>query len=311
MNYFFILLIIIITLIILITIIRPTIIKLNKYIKKGYQECFTNNTIEEFLLQNKLDEFIYIPNGGNGGDSLIAMGTYYLFDKLRLKYHIGEWNKTYQQKILIYGGGGNFNGKIYNGCGDFIMRNHKKELNNKIIILPHTIANNDELLKQINSNVILMCREKYSYNYVSKIVKYPQNIYLFDDMAFQLKFIINNINNINNINKNKYSSGNFFRTDNESKNNIIKHKIKNNSDLSLKILYDPTMRNKQLVFKNSYDIIMKINEYQEINTDRLHLAITGSLLNKKVNFYQNNYYKNKAVYEYSLQHKYPNTKLIN
>lgn len=49
-----------------------------------------------------------------------------------------------------------------------------------------------------------------------------------------------------------------------------------------------------------------LNKYAEIRTNRLHVSIGGALLGKKVYLYPNNYFKNKAVYEYSLKDKYPN-----
>ena len=39
----------------------------------------------------------------------------------------------------------------------------------------------------------------------------------------------------------------------------------------------------------------------------MHIAIAGTLLGKKTNMHQNNYYKNKAVFEQSIKNKYPNT----
>ena len=46
-----------------------------------------------------------------------------------------------------------------------------------------------------------------------------------------------------------------------------------------------------------------------INTNRLHVAIAGSLLNRKVFLHDNSYYKNRAVYDYSLK-KNPNVVFV-
>ena len=53
-----------------------------------------------------------------------------------------------------------------------------------------------------------------------------------------------------------------------------------------------------------------ISKYKVVNTNRLHGGIASSLLQKTVNLYPNSYWKNKAVYEYSLKDKYPKTKFI-
>ena len=113
----------------------------------------------------------------------------------------------------------------------------------------------------------------------------------------------------NDENKNIYKIGNFFRTDIESKNKNLQS-IKNNVDLSKKYIYDYTMSNRNKVDKNTFDILNEVNKYQEINTDRLHIAIAGSLLGKKTNMYQNNYFKNKAVYEHSIKNRFKKTILV-
>ncbi len=43
-----------------------------------------------------------------------------------------------------------------------------------------------------------------------------------------------------------------------------------------------------------------INQFEVVNTNRLHVAISATLLGKSVNFYPNNYFKCQAVYDYSL-----------
>lgn len=48
-----------------------------------------------------------------------------------------------------------------------------------------------------------------------------------------------------------------------------------------------------------------IGQYEEINTDRLHVAIAAALLGRKVNLFSNNYGKIKAVYEASMAKDYP------
>jgi exopolysaccharide biosynthesis predicted pyruvyltransferase EpsI len=53
-----------------------------------------------------------------------------------------------------------------------------------------------------------------------------------------------------------------------------------------------------------------LEEYKVVNTDRLHVAILASLLGKEVNFYPNSYYKNEAVYNYSLLNHYQKRALL-
>ena len=98
---------------------------------------------------------------------------------------------------------------------------------------------------------------------------------------------------INNLNKYKIIKGNgvcnAYRTDIEKTNIKIPE---DNSDLSL-TLNKPGNTKKINVIKDvSLSIFDHLSKFKTINTNRLHIAIAGSLLDKKVNFYRNSYYKN-------------------
>jgi exopolysaccharide biosynthesis predicted pyruvyltransferase EpsI len=257
---------------------------------KKYKEINIINYLK--IYKNK--KIIYIPNPGNAGDSLIAFGTFKIFKKIGLKYEIGNINNKYNNQILFFAGGGNLVG-IYKNCKNFIINNKNK---NKIIILPHTINKEDDLIKNLNNNVILICREKISYNYVHKIIKNKNNVMLSKDMAFY----------INNIEKYKKIKGkgicNCFRKDCEKTSINIPN---NNIDLSNKLNKPGNTSNINIINSISLSIFDYLSKYDTINTNRLHMAIAGSLLNKKVNFYSNNYYKNKAVFDYSINNIFKKT----
>lgn len=50
----------------------------------------------------------------------------------------------------------------------------------------------------------------------------------------------------------------------------------------------------------------RIGRYEVINTDRLHIAIAGALLGRRVNLFPNSYGKNEAIYAASIAPHYPN-----
>jgi len=268
---------------------NPETLNMNNDLKK-----YNKINIINFLKTYKNKKIIYIPNPGNAGDSLIAFGTLQTFKKVGLKYEIGNINKEYNNQILFYAGGGNLVG-IYKSCRKFINKNKDK---NKIIILPHTIKNEDELIKNLNNNIILICREKMSYDYVYNIIKNKNNVFLSKDMAFY----------INNIEKYKKIKGNgvcnCFRQDCEKTSISIPN---NNIDLSNKLNKPGNTNNINVINSVSLSIFDYLSKFDTINTNRLHMAIAGSLLNKNVNFYSNSYYKNKAVFDYSINNIFKNT----
>jgi exopolysaccharide biosynthesis predicted pyruvyltransferase EpsI len=250
----------------------------------------------EFLKKYVDKDIIYIPNPGNAGDSLIAYGTITLFKKIGLNYKIGEINKKYDNEILFYGCGGNFVG-LYNNCKNFLKLNKD---NNEIVILPHTIQNEDSILKELNENVIIFCREQMSFDYVFSLIKYKHNLFLSNDMAFYIDL------NFIDYNKGDGESNN-FRLDCEKTKIAIP---KDNNDLSNTLNKHNNTTDEKVIEEISKSLFFYLNKFEIVNTNRLHVAICASLLNKKVNFHANSYYKNKAVYDFSIKNNYPNTLFI-
>lgn len=248
----------------------------------------TETNIHTFLSQYKNKNIIYVPNPGNAGDSLIVYGTLCVFKSLGLTYTIGYHKNIYNNKILFYAGGGNLVG-LYHDCRNFLYKNKD---NNEIVILPHTIKNETKILKDLGENVKIFCRERISYNYVLNTVKHKNNVFLSKDMAFYI--------DVPEKYKNKSSSGicNCFRTDVEKTSIKIPQ---NNNDLSVTLYRPNCTSNPRVIYNIVCSIFDYLSKYNEINTNRLHISISGLLLNKKVNLYPNNYYKNKAIYDFTMK----------
>ncbi|WAR46164.1 polysaccharide pyruvyl transferase family protein [Methylomonas rapida] len=297
--------------------------------------------IELYLSHHINDEIFYFPNPGNAGDSLIAAATYQVFDKIGLTYHTP--NIKYfdpSGKIVIYGGGGNlttphsFSAKVIKKC-------HK--LAKKLIILPQTIRRNDELLKELGNNTEIFCRELISYEYV-KSFSNKSNVYLTNDMAFNLDLDEFNKANVNyNPNKQllKYMAQKILRKKNaQSLNSIIRsfgvrstfdqairklnctqlncYRIDGektdipipNDNIDLSELFSYGLEDKLTAYMTVKTLFEFIQHFDSVNTNRLHIAISCALLNKNSNFYSNNYYKNKAVYDFSIRGRYDNINWI-
>ena len=225
---------------------------------------------------------IYVPNNGNAGDSLIAEGTFQFFKKHQIDYTIGSVNKNYTRN-LVYAGGGNLVG-YYHDCENWI----KKNKNNKILILPHTVQNVDSLLRSLSKNVTIVCREQKSYEYVKSFN--TVTTYLHKDMAFY-------------INTDEYEIGgsgvgNFYRTDVEKTDIKIPS---GNTDISATYMTRGCTSSTSIVEDTTRKFLDHINRYETINTNRLHVAIGGHLLGKKVNLHPNKYWKNEEIWKYNLK----------
>jgi exopolysaccharide biosynthesis predicted pyruvyltransferase EpsI len=254
----------------------PTLCELNEnYLVKLLVEEYVNT-------DNKL---YIVPNEGNGGDAFIALGTIHFLKKHNILYKILQsFNEINEEDKLVYSGGGNLVSH-YPHCEMFL----KRFSNNKILILPHTI-NKNELLKTLNKNVTIITRDKTSYYNCKNNFKHTT--YLHPDMAFYI-----NMSNINPSHKMDEIQDeiNCFRNDVER---TITN-VPNNIDISDNINYDRYMKNEELIEKTVVDIFKFISKFKQINTNRLHICIAGSLLGKKINFSENSYWKNIEVYKYS------------
>lgn len=234
---------------------------LKKFLKK-----YSNTTVDFFRFN------------GNYGDSLIWHGTMILLKGLNIKVNYVDLHSNIKNSTLFIDGGGNFV-DYYSDVRDFLIKKHKNYKN--IVILPHTINGHlqKSVLRSLGSNVTIFCRDKMSYNFVKRYAT-KSKIYIWHDCVFY--------NNFDKSIKKGKGSLYAFRQDCES---IQKTKPKGNIDIS----YDGFCRKPLEVF------LGYIAKHSVIYTDRLHVAIAATLLDKKVFLYPNSYWKNLAVYEYSLK----------
>ncbi len=252
--------------------------------------------INSFLTQfSGLDNIIYCANYGNAGDSLITLGAHQLFKKNNIKYGLMDLGKdVVHNKVIFYGGGGNLVNYYYD-CRGFLERNMNN--NNKIIILPHTVNAHEDIIKKFNKDIVVFCREKISYEFVYQHIPHKENVYLSKDMAFYVDLT-------------KYQNSgngtlNCFRLDAEKTNiSIPTDNIDLSADQSILQGYwhmiDP-IKVEQIADR----LLKRISEYKNVNTNRLHIGLMATLLGKDVRLHPNSYWKNEAIYDYSLK-SYPN-----
>jgi exopolysaccharide biosynthesis predicted pyruvyltransferase EpsI len=204
-----------------------------------------------------------------------------------------------EQHVIVFGGGGNMIGH-YPHLHQFLQR-HKNRA--EILVLPSTVAHlpgskfdTTELLKTLGDNVSIMARERKTLEYLDR---YQKNTVLQDDMALQ----------IDKSYYNKYMGrgtgiGYFYRTDIEKTGITLPE---SNIDISREYMDWDCCRTIEGINKAAQQMFEHVSRYQEIHTNRLHVAITGAILNKNVNMYNNSYWKNEQVYKYTM-HKFNNVK---
>lgn len=273
----------------------------------------------------------YYPNPGNAGDALIAQATLQIFQRNQVNYRWIDRNHfTPQGKVVVYSGGGNLT-RYYDVARQSIAKIHHEV--EKLIILPHTIEGNEDLLSTLGANVDIICRERISYEHVRHHAK-QANVYLADDMAFHL--------NIDDLlatpqfhrlwhrsldatlliralyTRNFGQLTNYLRAHDRMKRTGILHAFR--LDVERSLVEIPTdncdiseiashgTHSEPAVSSSAIHLLRLVGNCDQLRTNRLHVAIAGALLGKEVWFYPNSYFKNHAIYAFSMQSHYPNVR---
>lgn len=295
-----------------------------------------NEMIKNILSQ--VPHFYFLPNRGNLGDVVIATSEYQFFNDNNYNYTVMDTQNIPQDDFtLVYGGGG-----LWTKYYDFSDVTDIFKLKNikKIIILPSSFNECDNLFDVVDERFTIFCREEKSYNYCLSKNKKAEFI-LSNDMALELnidfyknsnkkyvknidstlvkdiynklylpyknifKFIPDIFKNITY--KNDKAIGYFLRHDIESKTDWSNFDIKLNEDLS-QILGSYCIDSSFSKILTKVFLSM-IDTVDVVVTDRLHVGICGYLLNKEVILIDNSYGKLSSVYNYSLE-SYKNVHLI-
>jgi len=232
---------------------------------KDFLESYKNRTVDFFRFP------------GNYGDSLIWHGTKILLSALNISERYVNISSPKYNDILLIDGGGNLV-DYYSDIKKFLVK--KSSLYNEIIILPHTIFGEEqvEILNNVSSKLTVFCREKVSARFLRNNLTHGE-IYLWHDCAFYNTFPPISLGT---------GALNVFRLDKES----ILFKL---PELNIDLAYSGYST------KPLNELINTLKKYEQVNTDRLHIAIIATLLRRHVRLFPNSYYKNKAVFDYSLK----------
>ncbi|TCB73244.1 exopolysaccharide biosynthesis protein [Acinetobacter sp. ANC 3781] len=257
----------------------------------------------------------YYPNNGNAGDALLNMGFYALAKKYNVHFveiNKSEINKVREEDVLLIAGGGALVPE-WGSTTDLVANLNKKI---KLIIFPQSIRDIDSVISNLPENTTIFCREKYSYQYCLEKSN-AKNIFLENDIAFycDLNEILDSEVGMQffskkNIARHVILSGHkicsYFKHDvvfamrvDKEKNDKLDVPRKLINDFSIVASFGSGNYKQSLYSARKF--LNLINLYEEIHTDRLHVAIGASLLGKKVKIYNNGYYKCKGVYEKSMK----------
>lgn len=297
--------------------------------------------ILDLLRSLRGETFYYVPNTGNAGDGLIAYATLQAFRRLSLTWVLVRVPEDALAmpagSILVFGGGGHMV-RYWNGFATLARTLHGRA--KRLIILPHTIEGNQEILAELGANVDVVCREEISYDHVVTHVRNGCRVHLSDDMTFHLDVEAalrrnpfawlgsllalerGQARRMLRLLRHAMQSGraghgtlgrrgpkvlNCFRSDEESAGWTIP---RDNIDLSSAFASHDGRYGAAEAVRSGGALVRYVNRFDVVNTDRLHVAIAGALLGKRVRLYVGNYYKIEAVYRASMRDRFPHVSLV-
>jgi exopolysaccharide biosynthesis predicted pyruvyltransferase EpsI len=284
------------------------------------------HALRSLLLSGNPQNTVFVPNSGNAGDSLIAEAIYQFFEDINLAYTtITVRDKISGNNRVVIGGGGNLVSPYWD-VRNFIEGNFDSF--GEVIVLPHSIQGHEDLLRRLDQRFLLICRERVSYDFCCKHAP-GAKILIGDDMAllwnrretaarakaeafrhrgdarFHVRNVKHLVRGIQGRAKIKDGVLQAFRLDVESAGQVIP---RNNIDLSQAFATDSMARSYTTCAVNA--LANTIGRAEIVRTDRLHIAIISAMLGKTVEMYDNNYGKNRSVYEHSLASRFPNIRFI-
>ncbi len=274
----------------------------------------------------------YVANPGNAGDALIGLGMFSVLRRVGLK--IEFWDPSAQPKqpwLALYAGGG--------ALVDLYRKSESRFLSalstcDEMLILPHTIRKFPDAATEYLSKISVFAREMHTLSYLHRI-KDLRFVGIDHDLALNLtngdlidaqkgflaKFILGLLTGdlysrarivkrsktaipsklrVSRYLKSSNGVLNCFRRDAEGTS--AGRNVVDNFDLSYLFMVGTE---SQAAIELSANLLLKtIDASRGIDTNRLHCCIAAALLGRSVNFYANSYYKNRAIFEYSLQQRF-------
>lgn len=221
---------------------------------------------------------LYLPNLGNWGDGLIRAGTLRFLEQSGIAFqeieHVsrGErWLPWRRRGTLIYGGGGAWSSLWSHSLRTIRRVGH---------LFQHTVVLPSSFELQISlPRITLFCRDRFESQTNAPAARFCH------DMAFFLGPQTAPPGN---------GTGWFLRTDAESAHGLTIPP--GNVDLS-------QLGNH---LSPSEPFFAAIAKYAVVHTDRLHVAIATCLLGRELHLYPGAYFKNRAVFQSSIEGRFPN-----
>jgi exopolysaccharide biosynthesis predicted pyruvyltransferase EpsI len=266
-------------------------------------------TMSDFLLEYRDKDVLYFPNPGNAGDGLIAAATYQAFRRADVRFTCIDVSADVRGKTVFLGGGGNLI-PLYPNIREAIETFTAREAA-QIILLPHTIRGNEDVLSALPKTATIFCRDPESYLHV--IAHTNADVHLDHDMAFHIDLeefysrcsrysdlsalFHAKIGTMGACRSGLIESASFLREDIE-RSASRGEPPETNMDISNLFTFGVWPDSAE---KSTWCLFEAIRRSQHVTTDRLHVGISCGLLSHPCTLHDNSYGKNRTIYLHSLK----------
>ena len=267
--------------------------------------------LASFLQTLRGEEILYYPTPGNGGDCVIQVGVYQALARAGVTFTPINLEMDVTGRTVMLGGGANLT-PLYRELRD-ALESHFLDRCSRLIILPHTIRGNEDLLARMDGRATIFCRDPESYIHVQRHAA-TREVHLDHDMAVHIdieqfyretaqytdapdlfRSLVSREDQVFDADD-RETVRPFFRTDGERAEHMTVPD--GNLDISRTFELGTWPENAH---KAVWCFFEAIRRSRHVLTDRLHVGIAASLLEKPCTFYDNSYGKNRTVYMHSIR----------
>ncbi len=267
--------------------------------------------LASFLQTLRGEEVLYYPTPGNGGDCVIQVGVYQALARAGVTFTPINLETDVTGRTVMLGGGANLT-PLYRELRD-ALESHFLDRCSRLIILPHTIRGNEDLLARMDGRATIFCRDPESYIHVQRHAA-TREVHLDHDMAVHIDVeqfyreaaqytdapdlfhaLVSREDHVFDADD-RETVRPFFRTDGERAEHMTVPD--GNLDISRTFELGTWPENAH---KAVWCFFEAIRRSRHVLTDRLHVGIAASLLEKPCTFYDNSYGKNRTVYMHSIR----------
>jgi len=262
----------------------------------------------------------YVPNPGNGGDCLIAAAAYQLFRHYKISIellHSPDEVKKLSGEFVFLAGGGNLV-PMYQGVATMFRALIGR--NNRVVLLPHSVRGNEELLALMEPGTLLFCRELASLAHVTQHVT-AATVHLGHDLALYL-----DQEELHATPGLQEAAEPEFVERLMDKAKLTKAAIEGKRMSCIRGGVESTFRPKgpnydiSIVFQTgiipgraeagSWMMLEFTRLAAHITTNRLHVGVASALTGTPTTLYDNSYGKVSGIYSHSMRERYPHVQFL-